>query len=161
MWRDKRRFAAQSKRNSNRSAPIEAAGAGEAFWVRTLDETIFCSEVNGCPSTHTRRCWRPAWWQSDGCPTSTTIKRSSARPDATAGWAFALPAACGRGKGDGRDARLNLCLLWRVTLTCPQFLLNDTSPGASGTALRVSAVDRKWNEKNKDELFVQKIKNVY
>lgn len=35
-WRDERRFAAQSQRNCHRPAPVEAAGAGEAFCTRAL-----------------------------------------------------------------------------------------------------------------------------
>ena len=123
--------------------------------------------------THTHRYWRPAWWRWDACPTSTITNGSSAKPVAIAGSAFALQAACGRGREAGPGARSNRCLRWRVTSTCPQSpqhehghvwdwrllsLVLVTLYYYFGPSSEIKAIVRRENV-NKDELFVQKIKN--
>lgn len=104
-----------------------------------------------CTHTHTHRSWRRAWWRWDGCPTLTTIKRSSAKPDAIAGSASGPRAACGRGREAGLDARSNLCLRWRVTSTCPPSLLNNATGDMLGTGdmlhAQIAAERRRKEEK--------------
>lgn len=121
-----------------------------------------------CRHLDTHRCWRPAWSQWDACPTLTTTNRSLAKPVAIAGSAFALRAACGREREAGQDARLNRCLRWRATSTCPQSRLNNTTWAWTCSGLEIVVItlyydDIKWTvlrgNVNKDEPFVQKIKN--
>lgn len=172
VFRHKWRFAPESKWNSNRSASVKAAGSGKDVWIKTLLVMSKCYFSLNRVSSSWRRCWRPAWSQWDACPTLTTINGSLAKLVATVGLAFDLQAACGREREAGQDARLNRCLRWRVTSTYPQSQLNNTTVDMFGTrdcrlllvitlylVVRMKSNRFFWGNMNKDEPFVQKIKN--
>lgn len=142
FFRNKRRFAAEGERHGDRPASFEAAGSGEGGSER-VDASVLRSADGPVVSL---RCWRPAWWRWDACPTSTTTNASSVKPAATAGWAFDRPAACGKGRAAGRDGRLNRCPPWRATSTCPQSLLFNCNKS-------------EWKGERQDMFCVQKIKN--